>query len=59
MRKGRVVRALKIVPPSPKTEEVQPVPDQIVQKAKTETTARGINRALAPALTATEPMTVS
>lgn len=60
-RKGRVKRAQipngaeRKVPPNPKTEEVRPKQDQIVQKAKTEVTARGINRALAQALTATEP----
>lgn len=46
-------------PPNPKTEEAQPDQDQIVQNVKTETTARGINRALAPVLTATEPVKIS
>lgn len=61
--KGRVTKAQipseeeQIVPPE--TEEAQPDQDQIVQKAKTETTARGINRALAQALTATEPVKIS
>lgn len=44
----------RIVPPNPKTDEARPNQDQIVQKAKTETTARGINRALAQAPTATD-----
>lgn len=64
MRKGRVRRAQ--IPngeqgANPKTEEAQPSQDQIVQKAKTEMTARGINRAQAQAqaLTATEPVTIS
>lgn len=53
------------VPPNPKTEGVRTNQDQIVQKAKTETTARKGNPApapapalalaLAPALTATDP----
>lgn len=61
--KGRVTRAQipsgeeQEVPP--KTEEARPDQDQIVRKAKTETTARGINRALAQALTATEPLMIS
>lgn len=40
--------------PNPKTEEARQNQDRIVQKAETETTARGINQALA--LTATEPV---
>lgn len=60
-RKGRIKRAQipkgeQRVPPNPKTEKAQPDPDQIVQRAKTGTTARGINRVLAPALTVTEPV---
>lgn len=61
--KGRVTKAQipseeeQIVPPE--TEEAQPDQDQIVQKAKTETTAREINRALAQALTATESVKIS
>lgn len=43
-------------PPNPKTEKALPDRDQIVQKGKTETKARKINRVLAPALTATEPV---
>lgn len=64
MRKGRVKRVqipngeTQIAPPSPKTEEAQPGQDQIVQRAKTETTAREIKAALAPALTATEPVMI-
>lgn len=60
MREGRGKRAQipdgveRIEPPDPKTDEAQPNQDQIAQKAKTETTARGINRALAQALTATD-----
>lgn len=46
--------AEQIVPPNPKTEEAQPNQGQTVQRAKTETTARGINQALAQALTATD-----
>lgn len=46
--------AEQIVPLNPKTEEAQPNQDQTVQKAKTETTARGINQALAQALTVTD-----
>lgn len=63
-RKGRVKRARipngaeQILPPNLKTEEARPNQDQIVQKVKTETTARGINRALAQALTATEPVMI-
>lgn len=59
-REGRVKRAQmangekQIVAPDPKTEEARPNQDQIVQRAETETTARGINRA--QALTATEPV---
>lgn len=56
--KGRVIKApipngaeLIVIP---KTDEALPNQDQIVQKAKTETTARGINPAPAPALTATD-----
>lgn len=62
-RKGKVRRAQILneaeprAPPDPKTGEAQPNQDQIVQKAKTETTARGINRA--QALTATESMMIS
>lgn len=59
-REGRGRRAQipdgveRIVPPDPKTDEARPNQDQIAQKAETETTARGINRALAQALTATD-----
>lgn len=59
-RRGRVRRAQipdeteGVVPPGPKTDEVHLNQDQIVRKAETETTARGINQALAPALTATD-----
>lgn len=64
MRKGRVRGAQTpkeelIVPLNPKTERVRPDQDQIVQKAKTKTIARGINPAPAPALTATEPVMLS
>lgn len=64
MRKGRVRGAQTpkeelIVPLNPKTEGVQPDQDQIVQKAKTKTIARGKNPAPAPALTATEPVMLS
>lgn len=60
-RKGRIKRVPipeeeQRVPPNRNTEKAQPDQDQIVQKAKTETTARRINRVLAPALTATEPV---
>ncbi|KAK5860974.1 hypothetical protein PBY51_022407 [Eleginops maclovinus] len=58
MRRGSVGR-VKIpnaekerVPPELETGEAR---DQIVQRAETDTTARGINRALAQALTVTEP----
>lgn len=60
MRKGRLKRVQspneenQIVPPDPKTEEAQPNQDQIVQRAKTEMTARGKNLALAQALTVTD-----
>lgn len=62
MREGRVRGAQipneeLIVTRDPKTEEVQPDQDQIVQKAKRKTMIRGINRA--PALTATEPVMMS
>lgn len=63
VRKARVKRPQivngekQIVAPDPKTEEARPNQDQIVQRAKTETTARGINQA--QALTATEPVTIS
>lgn len=59
-RRGRVRRAQipdeteGVVPPGPKTDEVHLNQDQIVRKAETETTARGINQAPAPALTATD-----
>lgn len=56
--KGRVIKApipnraeLIVIP---KTDEALPNRDQIVQKAKTETTARRINPAQARALTATD-----
>ncbi len=64
-RKGKVKRAQILngakprAPPDPKTGEARPNRDQIVQKAKTGTTARGINRARAQALTATEPVMIS
>lgn len=64
-RKGRVTRAQipngaeQTAPPNPKTAEARLNQDQIVQKAKTDMTARGINRALAQALTATEPVMIS
>lgn len=59
VRGAQIPKEELIVPLNPKTEEVQPDQDQIVQKAKTKTIARGINRALAPALTATEPVMMS
>lgn len=59
-REGRVKKAQipngaeQIVTPNPKTEKVLSNQDQIVRKAKTDTTARGINPALGQALTATD-----
>lgn len=46
-------------PPDPETGGARTNPDQIVQKAKTETTARGTDRARAQAPTATEPIMMS
>lgn len=45
----------QVVPPDPKTEEAL---EQIVQKTKKETTARGMNPAPAPALTVIESVIV-
>lgn len=58
-RKGRIrgvptPKEERRVPPSPKPERARPSQDQIARKAKTETTARKINRVPAPALTATK-----
>lgn len=57
VRRAQIPREELKAPPDPKTEEARLDQDQIVQKAKTDTTARGINRALVQALTATEPVT--
>lgn len=55
VRKAQIPnRAGREVTPDPKTEEALSNQDQIVQKAKTDRTARGINPALVQALTATD-----